>query len=75
MSSCNTPVVELGNGSVLPCPSGDGAAMPDGAGVLADYDLSRLPVTPVEDRPDLLSEVVFVGKAVMKVMYSANCSD
>jgi len=62
-------VVELGCDTALPCPVGDGAEMADGTGVLDGYDLSRLPVTPVDDRLDLLAEVMFVGKAVMKAMY------
>jgi len=60
--------VELGDDTALPCPSGDYAAMTDSAGVLADYDLSHLPITSVDDRLDLLAEVVYVGKAITKGM-------
>ena len=56
----------------MPCPVGDGAVMVDGAGVIDGYDLSRLPVMPVDDRLDLLSEVVYVGKVVIKGMYNNN---
>jgi len=56
-------VVELGDDFVLPRPAGDFAGVP------VDYDLSYLPVTPVDDRLDLLAGVVFVGKAVMKGIF------
>ena len=64
-------MVEMGCDFVLPCPGDDVAVMADGVGVLDGYDLSRLPVTLVDDRLDLLAEVVYVGKAVMKAMYSS----
>ena len=59
----------MGCDFVLPCPEGDGAVMAYGVGVLDGYGLSQLPVTPVDDRLDLLAEVVYVGKAVMKGMW------
>ena len=61
----------MGDDFVLPCPVGDGAVMTDGISVLDGYDLSQLPVTPVDDRLDMLAEVVYVGKAIMKAMYSS----
>ena len=61
----------MGCDFVLPCPERDGTVMAGGVGVLDGYDLSQLPVTPVDDRLDLLVEVVCVGKAVMKAMYSS----
>ena len=42
------------------------------AEVLNDYNLSRLPVISTEDRLDLLAEVVYVGKAVMKDMWASS---
>ena len=62
-------LMELGDNFVLPCPVGGGAVMTDGSGVLEGYDLSFMLVTPVDDRIDLLAEVVYVGKVVMKAMW------
>jgi len=62
-------MVEMGCDFVLPCPESDVVVVVDGVGVIDGYDLSRLPVTPVDDRLDLLAEVVYVGKAVMKGMW------
>ena len=59
----------MGCDTALPCPVGDDAVMIDGAGVFDGYDLSHFPVTPVDDRLDLLAEVVYVGKAVMKGIF------
>ena len=59
----------MGCDTAFPCPSRDSVVLADGVGVLENYNLSRLPVTPVDDQLDLLSEVVYVGKAVMKGMY------
>ena len=64
--------MELGCDFVLPCPGSDFVVPADGVGVLDGYDLSYLPVTPVDNRLDLLAEVVYVGKAVMKGMYVSN---
>ena len=50
-------MVEMGDDTALPCPAGDGAVMIDGVGVLDDYDFSKLAVTSVDDRLDLLAEV------------------
>ena len=57
-------MVELGDDFVLPCPAGD----------FDNYDLSRLPVTPIDDRLDLLAEVVYVGKAVIKEKWASRQS-
>ena len=64
--------MELGGCAALPCQSGDDVVTPDSsdvASVTADYDLSNLPVTSVDNRLDLLLETVCVGKAVMKGMW------
>ena len=64
--------MELGCDFVLPCPVGDGAVVAGGVGDFNGYDLSQLPVTPVDNRLDLLAEVVYVGKVVIKGMYNNN---
>jgi len=71
--------VDLRNIPALRCPTDDdkestrnnATAMSD-AEVLNDYNLSRLPVISTEDRLDLLAEVVYVGKAVMKDMWASS---
>jgi len=45
------------------------AVMTDGAGVLDDYNFSHLLVTSVDNRLDLLAEVVYMDKAIMKAMF------
>ena len=50
--------MELGNDFVLPCPVGDCAETLGGVGVLADYDLSHLPITSVDDRLDFYENFI-----------------
>jgi len=68
--------VDLRNIPALRCPADDGeeytqnsAVAAPAADILDGYNLSRLPVISAVDRFDLLAEVVYVGKAVMKDMW------
>ncbi|MCL2409827.1 MAG: hypothetical protein FWC96_09525 [Oscillospiraceae bacterium] len=57
-------MVELGSNLPFPCPTESGAVPLD----LSDLDMAQLPMFSADSR-DLLTETIYVGKAVMKAQF------
>jgi len=60
--------VDLGDGFSVPSPSGSEPESLAALCVPSGYDMAYLPVLSAHTR-DAMTQIVFVGKAVMKEMY------